>query len=148
MIDQIKTAADSVGIIAVVSNSTDKIEVQLNNLTREEDAPIMLVSWDMDVSLSFDTNGFLQNPFASVVALLVRKPEDLSKFEAENTSKEMAELFHKFIQKLYETLSPLVKSAEPPINSATYKYVPRHGAGKHSGIMAKWNMANVIEKDC
>ena len=36
MIQQMKDAAKAVGIVALITNSTDRIETQLNSLTKEE----------------------------------------------------------------------------------------------------------------
>ena len=44
MISNIKKAADNVGITAIITNSTEKIEVQLNKITSLEDLPLMLIS--------------------------------------------------------------------------------------------------------
>lgn len=139
MIQHIKDSAEAVGIEAVITNSEQKIEVQLNSLTRDDDRPIMLVSWDIDTTISFDEHGLMNNPEMSIVALLVEKAPDLTKVELENTAEEMADLFKLFLQDLYRRLIPVQRSLRQPITNATYKYVPKHGAGKHSGVLAKWN---------
>ena len=144
MIQNIKDAADAVGIVAFISNSNEKIETQLNRIVRSEDLPVMLVSWDIDVSLNIDANGFLENPTASIVSLLVEKPEDTSKDEAEKSAEAMGELFKKFIQQLNSQLVVFQKQAEAPISGATYKLVPIHGAGKHSGILGRWSMKTSV----
>jgi len=149
MIEEIKAVAEEVGINAFVTNSEDKIDTQLIRLTREEDSPIMLITWDIDTNLTFDQHGFLQNPSQNIVALLVSKPEDLTKEEAEKVSREMGELFNTFIQKLYNVLSPQMSDmTTPPISNVTYKYVPMHGMGKHSGVLARWTMRSVITRNC
>lgn len=140
MIQYIIDAADEVGIAAYVSNSTEKIETQLNRITKESDLPIMLVSWDLDVTLAFDSNGFLENPSVDAVVLLVEKPEDLSKVEAEESAVNMGKLYQQFLQVLHGKLNVYQKQEGSPIPSATYKLVPRHGAGKHSGILGKFTM--------
>ena len=144
MIDVIKKSAEDVGINAFITNSNEKIETQLNRLTKEEELPLMLVSWDMNVSLQFDKNGFLQNPSVDIVALLVTKPEDLSKDEAEKSAVEMGTLFTQFLQNLNSSLSIYQKQAEQPISGASYKLVPQHGMGKHSGVLGKWNMKTAV----
>lgn len=144
MIDIIKSAASDANIAAFISNSTEKIEVQLNNITREEDLPIMLISWDLDVTLTFDENGFLNNPDITVVALLVSKPETLEKSEQEATADKMALLFQSFLSKLYTRLVAVNKTQGSPISGAGYKYVPQHGAGKHSGVLGKFTMKGTI----
>jgi hypothetical protein len=144
MIQQMKDAADAVGIVALITNSTDRIETQLNSLTREEDLPIMLISWDIDTTLNFNSNGFLDNPSSTIVALLVKKPEDLTKDVAEQVAEEMAALFRKFLQNLYTRLIPLQTSSVPPISGASYKLVPKHGAGKHSGVLGRFAIRTEI----
>ena len=94
MISSIKEAAESVGITAFITNSTEKIEVQLNKLTQSAELPIMLVSWDLDVSMSFNVHGFLDNPTANVVCLLMTKPEDLTKVEMESSAEKMYFLYY------------------------------------------------------
>lgn len=141
MISDIKSAAESVGITAVITNSTEKIEVQLNRLTGQEDLPLMLVSWDLDISLQFNENGFLNNPKAKVVCLLMNKPEDTTKSEAEDMSVEMFYLYNDFIQALRDILSPkLVNYADQPIQDIGAKLIPVHGLGKHSGVMGRFTM--------
>ena len=144
MIQFIVDSASEVGIAAFVTNSTEKIETQLNRITRDEDLPIMLVSWDLDVSLEFDQNGFLKNPTVSVTSLLVEKPEDTSKDEAEESAVAMGALFQQFLQKLHSKLIIYQKQTESPITGASYKLVPRHGAGKHSGVISKYTMRTEI----
>lgn len=144
MIEDIKSAAEDVGITALITNSTEKIETQLNRITGIEDLPIMLVSWDLDVTLSFDTNGFLNNPSVKVICLLMDKAEDTSKEEAEKTAEAMGNLYQQFIQKLYERLVNVQRQVEPSITEAGYKLVPKHGAGKHSGVLGRFTMKTGI----
>lgn len=144
MIQQMKDAAKAVGIVALITNSTDRIETQLNSLTKEENLPIMLISWDIDTTLNFNSNGFLDNPSSTIVALLVKKPEDLTKDVAEQVAEEMAALFRKFLQNLYTRLIPLQTSNVAPISGASYKLVPKHGAGKHSGVLGRFAIRTEI----
>jgi len=148
MISNIKTAADNVGITAVVTNSKERIETQLNSLTREEDSPLMLVSWDIKAAIGFDSNGILKTPIVSITALLVSKPEELTKESSEEKSEEMAQLFLLFFQNLYSILSPQIRGDEQPITEASFQYVPVHGAGKHSGILATWKQIKPISIVC
>jgi hypothetical protein len=148
MIDQIEQAAVNVGISTFITNSEDKIDIQLSRLTRDKNKPTMLVSWDIDVNLSFDSSGFLENPSANIVCLLMSKPKNTTKVTAEETSKSMALKFEQFIQELWKILSPKMKAQTPPLSNVTYKYVPIHGAGKHSGVLGKWTMRNTLEIDC
>lgn len=145
MISNIKKAADNVGITAIITNSTEKIEVQLNKITSLEDLPLMLISWDLDASVSFNDSGFLENPVIDVVCLLMTKPEDLSKDEMESAAEEMYYLYLDFIQELRTLLSPLLKNYQSqPITNIGCKLVPKHGLGKHSGVMGRFSMITAI----
>jgi hypothetical protein len=144
MIELIKEAALEVGVSAVFTNSYERIETQLNALTREEDSPVFLISWDIDTVLSFDSNGFLENPSSVITALLVKKAESMKKNDLELASQQMGSLFQLFLQKLYDKLIPFQRSTSPSITNASYKLVPAHGAGKHSGVLCKWTMNTEI----
>lgn len=147
MITILKNTAEEVGINLFITNSKEKIEVQLNRLTREEDLPIMLVSWDIDVALTF-SNGFLNNPTLNITSLLLTKPETLEKGEAEDSADEMALLFQKMIQLLNNNLVIINKSIGDPIINAGYKMVPIHGHSKHAGVLGRFTMIGPITKDC
>ena len=56
--------------VAVQKEMTGKIETQLNRITGHEQLPIMLVSWDLETTLTFDEHGFLNNPSTKIVLLL------------------------------------------------------------------------------
>lgn len=146
MIELIRLSANEVGIEAVITNSETGIETQLNSLTKIGDKPIMLVSWDIDTDLEFNQHGRLRNPKSRITALLASKAYDLSKEEMEKTAVEMGELFQVFIQDLYRRLIPY--STEPgtgiPLSNITYKLVPKHGAGKHSGVLCNWSMISQL----
>lgn len=145
MIADIKTAAEAVGVTAVITNSQEKIETQLNRIQRVEDLPIMLVSWDLESTLSFDENGFLRNPQTQVVLLLMDKAQDTSKDEAEIVAENMAKLFQQFIQKLYTQIIPYQRqTAEEILSNISYTLVPQHGLGKHSGVMGRFTMSDYI----
>lgn len=148
MIETIELAANNVGISTFITNSEDKIDIQLSRLTRDVDKPSMLVSWDINVDLSFDENGFLENPAADIVCLLMSKPTDRTKDTAEEVSNNMALKFQEFIQELYKILVPKMKGQTKPITNVNYKHVPIHGVGKHSGVLAKWTMRNGLEISC
>lgn len=160
MIQLIKDSAQAVGISLVITNSEQGIEVQLNNLThktekgnpttpnvvtRPTDLPIMLVSWDIDTTLNFNSNSFLDNPDSKIVALLMKKATDLKKDTLEDASVEMGLLFTQFIQDLYNRLVPYMRTSTSPITNCGYKLVPRYGAGKHSGILARWSMKTGLD---
>ena len=145
MIAEIKQAAESVGVTAFITNSTEKIEVQLNRLTSQADLPIMLVSWDLEIKMDFNDNGFLDNPTSDVVCLLLNKPEDTTKDEAEGMAEDMYFLYLDFLQELRDVLSPyLVNYQSQPITNAGCKLVPIHGLGKHSGVLGRFTMITGI----
>ena len=145
MLQTIIDVAESVGIVAIVTNSKEQLETQLNRITRDEQDPIMLITWDITTNLNFDINGFLENPSSKIFSLLLSKPEDTTKDEAEKVAVEMGSLFQVFLQALYSTLAPLQRSSTPaPITEASYKLVPQHGAGKHSGVIGEWTMRTSV----
>lgn len=145
MIADIRLAAEDVGITAVVTNSSEKIESQLNRIVGVENLPIMLVSWDLDTSLTFDSHGRLQNPSTKVVCLLLDKAEDTSKKEMEDTADRMGGLFQSFCQALYNRLVEYqTGDTSSIITDAGYKRVPKHGAGKHSGCLGRFTMSTQI----
>ena len=145
MIDKIKIAAEKVGITAVVSNATEKLEVQLNRLTKHEDLPLMLVSWDLNMKITFNEHGLLNNPTADVVTLLLDKPEDTTKDEHENTAERMYFLYLDFIQALRNELVEVqVNYGSEPITNAGCDLAPMYGLGKHSGVVGRFTMITGI----
>lgn len=145
MINDIKLAGEEVGITTLITNSNEKIETQLNRITGAEDLPIMLVSWDLDTSLVFDVHGFLENPKTKVVCLLMDKAEDTTKDEMEQTAIKMGGLFQSFCQELYNRLVSVQKKGPSEIlTGISYKLVPKHGAGKHSGVMGRFTMSTEV----
>lgn len=145
MIQNIIDAATAVGITTFVTNSRERIETQLNSLTKAGDLPIMLVSWDITTELVFNVHGDLQNPTADIVALLVDKPEDLAKDTQMETAEAMGTLFTKFIQRLYsDSIKYMMDNTIPPVNNVSYKLAPKHGAGMHSGVLGKFTLSNEI----
>jgi hypothetical protein len=149
VIAKIKEVAKSVGISAVITNSEEKIETQLNRLTREEQLPIMLISWDINASISFDeVTGFAGNPALDIVCLLLTKPETMDKEEAEDESENMATLFVTFLQALHSKQRPLLRTQEAPITNASYQLVPRHGMGKHSGVLGRFTVRDQFNVTC
>tara|TARA_R110002126_G_scaffold50551_10_gene139285 strand:- start:4900 stop:5349 length:450 start_codon:yes stop_codon:yes gene_type:complete len=149
MIADIKLAAESVGITAVITNSKEKIETQLNRITRIEDLPLMLVSWDLESTIDFNEHGFLTNPITNVVVLLMDKAEDTSKDEAENTSEAMALLYQSFCKALY---SHLVKyqqvQGQEMLSNISYSLAPQYGLGKHSGVLGRFTMQSQSIDNC
>lgn len=149
MITDIKTAAEAVGITAVITNSKEKIETQLNRITREENLPLMLVSWDLQSSIAFDQHGFLDNPTTNVVVLLMDKAQDTSKEEAENTAENMALLFQQFLKALYSELIVYQKiQGMDMLSNIEYTLAPSYGMGKHSGVLGRFAMQTGIADNC
>jgi len=144
MISNIKKAAENSGITAVVSNSSEKIETQLNRITGIEDLPIMLVSWDLETELSFDENGHLNNPSTRVTLLLMTKAESREKADHEEAAEQMAFLFQEFIQKLNSSLVSFNRASGPGVTNIGHTLVPMHGMGKHSGIIGRFSMIGEI----
>ena len=145
MIAQIKQAAQQAGITAIITNSDSKIESQLNRITDLSDLPIMLISWDLTSSYEFDQNGFLKNPTTPVVCLVMSKAESVEKQDMEDKAEEMRELFITFIQSLYKILMPFNKdSSTPVLSQINTKLIPKHGLGKHSGILGRFTMKSEI----
>lgn len=145
MIQDIKTAAESVGITAVITNSKERIESQLNRITGVEDLPLMLVSWDLETTITFNEHGDLNNPITRVVVLLMDKASDTTKDEAEATSENMAALFQQFVKALYSQLIPYQKQIGTEILSDIgFTLAPQHGMGKHSGILGRFSMQTAI----
>ena len=85
MVELIKLAAVAVGINAVITNSDERIETQLNSLTKVDDKPLFLISWDIDTVLSFNSNGVLDKPKSKITALLATKAYDMTKTAVEST---------------------------------------------------------------
>lgn len=145
MLKDIEEAATAVGITAFITNSTEKLETQLNRLTDIDQLPIMLVSWDIVTDLVFDENGFLQNPSAQITLLLMDKAEEKTKDNMQSTSEEMAKLFQQFIQKLYQGLIKYQRNTGTNILSGIqFTLVPTHGSGKHSGVLGRFTMSGEI----
>jgi antitoxin component of RelBE/YafQ-DinJ toxin-antitoxin module len=141
MIDDIKQAAEVVGITMLITNSSERIETQLNRITRHEDLPIMLISWDFVTTLAFRDDGLLDNPELTLTALLMTKAEDNTKERREYAAEEMGKLFETFIQRLHNVIVGYQTSiVTPSITGASYTRLPLYGSGKHSGILANWSM--------
>lgn len=148
ILTNIKTAAESVGVNAIITNSNEKIETQLNRLTHEEHLPILLISWDIKATIQFQDNGFVSNPTLAIVCLLLTKPEDTSKYEAESSAEDMAGIYVNFLQALSDIQRPLLRTGDQAITNAEYQLVPIHGAGKHSGVLGRFNVKGALNIDC
>lgn len=145
MINEIKDAANKVGITTLITNSDERIETQLNRITRIEDLPIMLVSWDIESTIEFGQNGFFNNPASQITLLLMTKSETKEKKEYEDTSEKMGQLFIKFARALNDSLVLSYRGQGFPLKNISYKLVPKHGLGKHSGVLGKFTMFSKID---
>lgn len=145
MIADITIAAQAVGITAVVTNSKEKIETQLNRITGHESLPLMLISWDMESTITFDNHGFLTNPVTNVVALLMDKAEDTRKETAETTAEAMGLLYQQFLIQLRARLIQYQRvQGQDMLSGISYTLVPQHGLSKHSGILGRFTMQTKI----
>lgn len=147
MIEDIRAAAEAVGITAVITNSDAKIETQLNRITRHEQLPIMLISWDIVTTLAFNDFGSLKHPSVAITCLLMDKAESNEKELKEAVALKMGVLFTEFVQELYNVIISFQHENEtPPISGAQYTLVPSHGAGKHSGILGSFTMKARVQR--
>lgn len=140
IIPALKAAAKSVGVSAFITDSDRGIDTQLTRITKVEQLPIMLISWDMERDLSFDSNGFLNPSGVKVVCLLLTKPETMEKDEAEESAEKMGILFEQFLQHLYSSQSSIVRPPTSPITGANYKLLPWYGIAKHSGVLGRFTV--------
>jgi len=148
-IEHIEAAAWEVGVEVVVTNSEERIESQLNSLTRDGDMPILLINWDIETKLQFDENGFLKNPNSNIVSLLMKKAEDNSVAEKKRTTKEMGTLFRSLMVALYKILVPFQRDLEKkPLEDISYKDLPSYGHGKHSGVIGKFTVSDSVDIEC
>lgn len=148
LIANIREAASGVGVQTVITNSNEALETQLRRLNKEINSPTLLISWDMDKALSFNDNGYLNDPKVSIVSLLLSKPEDLTKEEAEKVAEEMGAVFEKFLSGLYQLQSVLIQNPKETITSASYKLLPRYGIHKHAGVLGKFTVADSVSITC
>lgn len=148
IIKNLKAASKAVGIHAFITNSTEGIETQLNRLTRQEDLPIMLVSWDIQGDVSFDDNGFINNPDINFTCLLLTKPEDKDKQVAEDCAEAMASLYLTFLQELANMQRPQLRTSAFPVSKASFQLVPKHGVSSHSGVMGKFTVKGALNVPC
>lgn len=146
IISIIRSTAKEVGITAVITNSASRLESQLNRNTDLSDLPMMLINWDLTTNYEFNEHGFLNNPQTPVTCLLMSKADDIdTPSQYEETAELMQDLFTVFIQKLYLNLTSIqTNSATPAITSASSILVPKHGLGKHSGVVGRWTMKSEI----
>jgi hypothetical protein len=146
MLPELRIAAKQVGITLVIAESDKSIENQLNRITRKENLPVMLSSWDLNVALEFDSDtGFLKNPTVDVTLLLVTKAETLEKKELEASAEEMGRLFIKFVKNFKKHLIANTNVKENPLTNISFTYVPSFGAAKHSGVLGEMKIQQNLE---
>ena len=97
MLTDLKAAAVQAGFNLIIAESDKNIDNQLNRIVRTEQLPLALSSWDLNVNVTFDENGFLKNPTTQVTMLLVDKALTLEKIDLEEKAEETGVLFIKFI---------------------------------------------------
>ena len=146
VIDIIKSTAKEVGIVATLTNSEKELKAQLHRNKDHADDPMALIAWDLTTNLTFDDNGFLENPTTPVTMLLMSKAYSTEHEIMEARAEEMGDLFTTFIQTLRNNL---VKYNRSYINSGLvtgvqYTLLPSHGFGKHSGIIGRFTMISGI----
>lgn len=147
VIQIIKATAEEVGITATVTNSDAKLQVQLNRLKDEANDPMALITWDLTTTLTFDVNGFLQNPTTPVTMLLMSKASSTEKEDMEAKAEEMGDLFTAFIQSLRNNLVQYNRHFDNAnlITGMGYQLVPAYGLGKHSGVIGRFTMISGLD---
>lgn len=148
MLTELKASASAVGITVVIASSDQDINSQLNRITREENLPVALITWDVSVNLTFDSSGHLQNPDTKITMLVVDKANTTEKQDLENKSDEVANLFIEFIREYKRNLTDTTNVKENPITSISYTMVPSFGSGKHSGVLATFNTQLPLGPGC
>jgi len=148
MLKELKAAAEEVGFSIIIATSDRNINDQLNRIVREADLPLALCSWDLDVSVSFNENGLMDNPTTTVTLLLIDKAETLEKIDLEEKAEEMGDLFIRFIKNAKDYMTTNTNVKEQPITNASFTYVPSYGSGKHSGVLGKFTMQLPIPSEC
>ena len=148
MLTELKAAAEEVGFSIIIATSNRNINDQLNTIVREQDLPLALVSWDLNVNIEFDNNGLMNNPTTDVTLLLIDKAETLEKIDLEEKAEEMGDLFIKFIKNAKDYMTTNTNVKENPISGISFTYVPSYGSGKHSGVLAKFRMQLNTPSEC
>lgn len=148
MLTELKAAAEEVGFSIIIATSDRNINDQLNKIVRSSDLPLALASWDLDVNVTFNENGLMNNPTTTVTLLLIDKAESLEKIELEEKAEEMGDLFIKFIKNAKDYMTSNTNVRENPITNISFTYVPKYGAGAHSGVLAKFTMQLPTPSEC
>jgi hypothetical protein len=148
MLTDLKAAAVQAGFNLIIAESDKNIDNQLNRIVRTEQLPLALSSWDLNVNVTFDENGFLQNPTTQVTMLLVDKALTLEKIDLEEKAEETGVLFIKFIRILKTYMLANTNVKEDPITDISFVYVPSYGPSKHSGVLGKFTMQLGLDSEC
>ena len=105
----------------------------------------MLISWDLQTTISFNEHGFFDNPVTDCVILLMDKADDTSKDEAEATAEKMGVLYQQFMQALYSQLIQYQTSeGQEMLSGISYTLAPQYGLGRHSGVLGRFTMQTGI----
>ena len=147
MLTDLKTVASDLGITLVIAESDKDINTQLNRIVRIEDLPILMSSWDLNVNLEFDENGFLKNPTTDVTLLLLSKANTLERSDLEAEAEEMGKLFIQFVKNVKTYLTANTNVKENPVTGISFTYVPAFGSGKHSGVLGKFKVQMNLDVD-
>ena len=148
MLKELKAAAEEVGFSIIIATSDRNINDQLNRIVRSEELPLALVSWDLNINVTFNENGLMDNPTTEVTLLLIDKAESLEKIDLEEKAQEMGDLFIKFIKNSKDYMTKNTNARENPITNISFTYAPSYGSGKHSGVLAKFTMQLPIPSEC
>ena len=140
MISDVIISAEEVGIIAIELNSEEQLDVQLNNLTRDSDEPIMLISWDYSTSITFNNYGLLNNPITDFNCLLMGKAKQNIAEQKRDIAEQMGLLFQLFLQNLRHRLLDYRSGQVEPLTNAGWINLPSYGRGLHSGVQGRWSM--------
>lgn len=136
----IEEVAAQFGISCVVTTSAERISATLNRITKVEQLPVALINWDINTNITFDNDGFLNNPQSSVTMLMMDKAETTEYPKMLETSENVKSLFISFIEALNNKLRLTQRRGQNAVNNVNATLVPKNGAGQHSGIIATFNV--------
>ncbi len=148
MLTDLKAVALATGFTIIIAKSDTTVKDQLNRITKLEELPIALITWELNVNVEFDDGGRLMNPKTQITMLLVDKATDLSKDNMELKAEEVGNLFIKFMRNYRTHLFNNTNVKQNPITGISFTYAPSFGAGKHSGILARFTTQMDLQPDC
>jgi hypothetical protein len=79
---------------------------------------------------------------------LIDKADTLEKKDLEARAELMGDLFIKFIKNAKDYMTTNTNVKENPITGISFTYVPSFGAGKHSGVLAKFRTQLNTPSEC